>query len=195
MMNLRPDKTLTGGATSRRDLVTFGGAGLLAGIVGMPPSIPSIGGQQRTIAAHSMWMHGNGMQTEIPDNLSMTERYGWLVTVEGKPQTSNWFHFAISTPVIVDGDPLRLSAVMLRFRTASRDALVRHVHVFDGEERIATLNDLYLSGDHLREHLTVPGHPQVSWGLCISLGVTFGDDPDNEARRIEFIGVGCELIR
>ncbi len=63
--------------------------------------------------AHAMWVHGHNMQIEHPDRLQSVWRAGMYIRVEGKPGLSNWFHFAIPTPVIVNGNRLRADSVMV----------------------------------------------------------------------------------
>ena len=82
---------------------------------------------------------------------------------------------------------------MLRFKTMSSDAIVRHVHIYDGEKMIATHNNVNLSGDHMFERFDVPGHPDVRWGLGISIGVRFGTEK-GKSHRMEFISAGCDFL-
>jgi|LGVE01.1.fsa_nt_gb hypothetical protein len=142
---------------------------------------------------HAMWAHGHSMHIEYPDRLNVVWRAGFYIRVEGELGTDNWFHFAIPTPVIVKDNRLRVGSVMLRFKTMSSDAIVRHVHIYDGEKMIATHNNVNLSGDHMFERFDVPGHPDVRWGLGISIGVRFGTEK-GKSHRMEFISAGCDFL-
>jgi len=143
--------------------------------------------------AHASWVHGHSMQIEYPDLLNVMWRAGFYMRIEGKPGTNNWFHFSIPTPVIVNDNRLRVGSVMLRFKTMSDDAIVQDIHIYDGEKKIAAHNNINLSGDHLFERFDVPGHPDIKWGLGISIGVKFGTD-SAKSPRMEFIAGGCDFL-
>ena len=59
---------------------------------------------------YEYWTHGVNVQIEYPDRLSgLTEgesaeprRSGWGTLVRQQENTTNWFHFAIPTPVMID---------------------------------------------------------------------------------------------
>ena len=147
--------------------------------------------------AHAMWVHGHNMQVEYPDRLTLEKRMGFYIQVRGKPFTGNWFHFAIPTPVIVNQKRLRVGSVMIRFRTGP-GASVHAVHIYDGERRIATYNDLNLSPQSRFSwpRFDVPTHPPIRWGLGISIGVKFGDSanlPPNKLL-VEVCSAGCDFV-
>jgi len=143
--------------------------------------------------AHAMWVHGHSMQIEYPERLSTVWRAGFYIRVEGNPGQDNWFHFAIPTPVIVDDNRLRVGSVMIRFRCGSSDAYVRAVHIYDGETKIASHDSLHLSPTSWAwPRFDVPTHPDIRWGLGISIGVAFGATA--LSRRIEFSSAGCDFL-
>ena len=65
-------------------------------------------------------------------------RFGHATRVVGKRNTTNWIHFAIPTPVIVDNYRNSVGPVILRFITGSTNTMVRDVLAFDGERLIAS---------------------------------------------------------
>jgi hypothetical protein len=67
--------------------------------------------------AHAMWVHGTSLQVEVDGNVESIRRYGFYTRVIGKADTTNWYHFAIPTPVIVSGKRLEFARAMLRFVT------------------------------------------------------------------------------
>lgn len=142
----------------------------------------------------AMWSHGHSMVVEYPDRIASEWRAGFFIRVTGRPGTSNWFHFAIPTPVIVDNDRLRIDSAMLRFRTGSALADVTNVHIFDGERQIAAYDGLNLSPpnwDFLR--FNVPGRPEVFWGIGVTVGVRF--DGSTEAQnQMEFASAGVDFL-
>ncbi|MGH9194771.1 MAG: DUF6623 family protein, partial [Acidimicrobiia bacterium] len=54
--------------------------------------------------SHAMWVHGTSIEVEVPNQIEDLRRFGFFTRITGKPNTTNWFHFAIPTPVIVDND-------------------------------------------------------------------------------------------
>jgi hypothetical protein len=141
--------------------------------------------------AHAMWIHGTSSHEQYPERLKTSRRVGLYALYEGKPGTHNWFHFAIPTPVIVNGRRLRLDSVMLTFLTTP-DVWVTNVHIYDGHRRIESYDGLSLTRSHWFERWDVL-NKRVSRGVGISVGVRFGTD---EARRylIGFVSAGADFI-
>ncbi len=142
--------------------------------------------------AEAMWAHGHSMQIEFPDTIARVWKAGFYIEIEGKPNTNNWFHFAIPTTVIVDDRRLRVGSVMLLFETLSTDAIVRDVHIYDGPDAIAIHNGVNLSGNAGFRRFDVPNHPPVKWGVGISIGVHFGSGAGSRVMR--FKSAGCDFI-
>ncbi len=174
----------------RRAILKYTGLGILGGIVGNILS-PRLACAAPGLA-HASWTHGHSMQIEYPDRIASQWRAGFYIRVEGKPGSKNWFHFAIPTPVIVNDNRLKVGSVMLRFKTGSADAFVSHVHVYDGEKKIAQHNNVNLHGENMFKRFNVPGSPPVQWGLGISIGVSFGVEP--MSHQMEFISAGCDFL-
>jgi hypothetical protein len=150
-----------------------------------------------TKLAYAMWAHGHSMQIEYPDRIDLERRIGSFIQVRGKPFTSNWFHFAIPTPVIVDRTRLLVGSVMIRFRTGP-GASVFAVHIYDGENRIAAHDGLNLSpqGNFVWPRFNVPAYPPIKWGLGISIGVKFGDSANLPPNKLlfEISSAGCDFV-
>lgn len=177
-------------STDRRNLLKYAGFGILGGWVGKILSARnSYAGAPRL--AHAMWIHGHSMQIEYPSNIASTWRAGFYIRVEGKRNTTNWFHFAIPTPVIVNDKRLRADSVMLFFRTMSSNAIINEVHVFDGDTVISPHKNLNLTGNIGPKRFMIKNRPAVKWGIGISIGVSFGNS--SGSRRMEFISAGCDF--
>lgn len=142
---------------------------------------------------HAMWVHGHSMQIESEDQLYLIRRTGMSIIIGGNSGNYNWFHFAIPTPVIVNGNRLRADSVMVRFKSASADAFVTAIHVYDGEKRIAMYENLHLNPNNWEwPRFDVPGHPEILWGVGISIQVGFG--VENVSHKMEFSSAGCDFI-
>ncbi|MBU7048242.1 MAG: hypothetical protein HXS54_17555 [Theionarchaea archaeon] len=144
------------------------------------------------VLAHAMWVHGTSIQIEYPDRINSIWRAGFYTQIDGELGTDNWLHFAIPTSVIVNDKRLRVGSVMVVFRTGSPDAVVRDVHIYDGEKKIAQHNGVNLSGNIGFRRFDVPTHPEVAFGIGISIGVTFGTDKAKN-HTMQFISAGCDF--
>jgi len=187
------EKPVTNKKTNRRDILKLSGMGVLGGVVAN--SLTSEKAQAIDMSAnipYASWIHGHSMQIEYPDRISYVRRIGWGINLVGWPGTSNWFHFAIPTPVIIDDVRLRIDSVILNFRTGSTDAWVRHVHIYDGGGKIVEHNDIYLSEQNTFLRLTVPDRPYMFWGIGISIGVEFGLELMDHS--MDFYAAGCDFV-
>jgi peptidoglycan hydrolase-like protein with peptidoglycan-binding domain len=142
--------------------------------------------------AEASWIHGTAVTVELPANMESVRRFGFFTRLIGKPNTQNWFHFALPTPVIVNNDRKVLGPCMLRFQTGGTSAVVRDVHIYDGEVRVAAHNGVNLSGSQPFRRFGVAHAPEVLWGAGISIGVTYGGGTAAQ-RTIDLISAGCDF--
>lgn len=141
--------------------------------------------------ANAAWVHGTSVEVEYPDQLSRFSKKGFYTIAEGKPGTGNWFHFALPTPVIVDGKRLKLESIILAFVTQS-DVTVTNVHIYDGYRKIEAFDGLSLTGSHLFERFDVLNLP-VRYGIGISIGAKFGTESTNHV--IALVSAGGDFIQ
>ena len=144
--------------------------------------------------AKAMWAHGHSMVIEYPDRIKSEWKAGFYYRVVGKPGTTNWFHFAIPTAVIVNDNRLAIDSVMIRFRSNSTQAAITNVHVYDGEVKIAS----YDGQNHCPPtwewpRFDVPPHPEIKGGVGISIGVRFNGTTDAQ-NTMEFSSVGADFL-
>jgi hypothetical protein len=179
--------------TNRRDLLKLSGMGALGGLAlsALTPRKALAQGDEFKIS-YASWIHGHSMAIEYPDRLVGAVPVGYAFQVVGKPGTTNWFHFAIPTPVIIDDVRLQIDSIMLRFTTGSVDSFVRDVHIYDGEKRIAVHDGVYLAEENGFVRFEVPETPYLAWGLGISLGVGFG--VEMMAHTMSFISAGGDFV-
>lgn len=182
--------------TNRRDVLRLSGMGVLGGVAGaalVANHVQAADVEASAVAiTYASWIHGHSMQIESPERIASQWRAGFGFTVEGKPGTTNWFHFAIPTPVIINDVRLRPSSVILWFTTGSVDAFVTNVHIYDANTKIAEYNGLALSLVNFLTRFAVPTKPLMGYGLGISIGVGFG--VENMDHHMEFISVGCDFV-
>jgi hypothetical protein len=140
--------------------------------------------------AHAAWVHAAALEVEYPERVESQARMGFACHVRGRAGTDNWIHFAIPTPVIVQDRRLKAGSVMLRFKS-SDGALVHAVHIYDGERRIAAHDGLSVQpSSWSAERYSVPGSPEVQWGLGISVGVRF----PAAGGQLDFSSAGCDFL-
>jgi len=153
---------------------------------------------------YAAWTHGVSAQVERPNFLIAHKnsictvdsgdawqgilRQGDGAKFYGERDTDNWFHFALNSPVILNGERLKLSKVFVLFTCAvisqNKDpkywygTKIHSVHVWDGATRIKTFNNLELSGgyktikENVNQFILEPAIP-VYHGINISVGVSF----------------------
>ena len=144
----------------------------------------------------AMWAHGHGMAVEVPGNIKSEWRAGFFIRLVGKPNTTNWLHFAIPTAVIVNDNRLRINSALLRFRCGSLSADVTNLHVFDGENRVFAADNLNLSPTAVGMHVqrwVLPNKPDVFWGVGVTVGVRFGGATDAQ-NTMEFAAAGVDFL-
>ncbi|KAH8699447.1 hypothetical protein GQ44DRAFT_778982 [Phaeosphaeriaceae sp. PMI808] len=138
---------------------------------------------------HASWTHG--LSVELENGSWTAFRQGFYSTVRPSSEsTFGWVHFAIPTPVIVEGNRLHAVKAWIRYATGS-GAKITRFHVYDGEKKIANFDGLNLSGALRNESRDVPGRPSVLWGTGISLGVQFSGNGPNDY--IQFISAGIDF--
>jgi peptidoglycan hydrolase-like protein with peptidoglycan-binding domain len=142
--------------------------------------------------AEASWVHGTAVTVELPENIESMRRFGFFTRLVGKPNTQNWFHFAIPTPVIVSNDRKVVGPCMLRFQTGGTNAVVRDVHIYDGEVRLVAHDSVNLSGSQPFTRFGVAQAPEVLWGVGISIGVTYRGGTAAQ-RTIDLISAGCDF--
>ncbi len=142
---------------------------------------------------HAMWIHGTDIRVEVDANVESLRRFGFFARVVGKPNTTNWYHFAIPTPVIVSGNRLAFARAMLRLITGGTSAVVRDVHIYDGSARISAHQFVNLSGTLPFSVFGIPHKPDVFWGAGISIGVKTGAGTAAQ-RRMDFISAGIDFL-
>ncbi len=142
---------------------------------------------------HALWVHGHCGEIEYPDRVNSMVRKGYFLRIEGKPSTTNWLHFAVSTPVIVDDSRMRPIAGFLRYR-AEGGASIELLHLYDGEKKIAEdkspTGTADADGWTRVKILVEPADVlSVSWGIGISVALRFGDT----GGQLEFDSAGCDF--
>jgi hypothetical protein len=142
----------------------------------------------------AMWTHGHSVAVEFPDRIKSEWRAGFFIRIVGKPATTNWFHFGIPTPVIVNDNRLVIDSALVRLRSLSTHADITNVHIFDGENRVAAHDGLDMSPTSWQMlRFAVPTRPEVRWGVGLTLGVRFAGTTD-EQNTMEISAAGVDFL-
>lgn len=127
-----------------------------------------------TTAVTAMWVHGNAIVAEHPENLLALDYRGWGPEFQLERGTKSWFHLAIPTPLILDDQRPELVRVFLYFNAPESDGYISEVHVYDGSERLQVFENLFLVGDcrafliSWSNAFTLPSPRLLHRGLSIS---------------------------
>ena len=78
------------------------------------------------------------------------------------------------------------------FQTGGASTMVRDVHIYDGEVRVAAHDSVNLSGSQPFTRFGVAHAPEVLWGVGISIGVSYGTGTAAQ-RTIDLISAGCDF--
>ena len=140
------------------------------------------------------WVHGAAVQPEQELYSISKQRagYGAIFRTHG----AEWFHFAIPTPVIVDGLRSTVKKVFVLYKTEGT-AKITAVHVYDAAKQIFAMNNLKLTGDHSQSldssnSWLVTAH-SMQFGLGISVHVDFGDATPGGVPSIWFTTAGADF--
>ena len=187
------EKPVTNRKTNRREILKLSGMGVLGGLAANTLiSGKAKAAEEPTNISYASWIHGHTMQVEHPDRIARHERIGWGTEIDGMPGTTNWFHFAIPTPAIINDVRMQADSIMMDFSTGSVDAFVRDIHIYDGGYRIAVFDGVNLSLEQPDYRLVLPDAPQIFYGLGISLGVGFGVESMDHS--MTFFAAGCNFV-
>jgi len=142
----------------------------------------------------AMWTHGHHLAVEYPDRIKSEWRAGFFIRLTGNPGTTNWLHFGIPTPVIVNDNRLAIDSALVRFRANSAQTAVTNVHVFDGENRISAHDGLSLSPPNWEmRRFGVVNRPEILWGVGVTLGVRFSGATDAQ-NTLEISSAGVDFF-
>jgi hypothetical protein len=140
--------------------------------------------------AHAMFIHGHSLVVENPERVSQTIT-GSRIRIVGDPDTTNWLHLAIPTPVWVEDMRLRIGSAVIRYR-AHDGATITKFNIYDGETLIAEHERLLDASDYSTERFYVHRSPQIHRGVGISIKVAFGSA--RRRRQVDISSAGAYFI-
>ncbi len=138
-------------------------------------------------------VHGTSVVIENPRQISNIMRQGMYARIQAF-NAAAWFHFTPATPILAQGQAMRLHAVRFKVRTQSRISLSL-LHVWDNSSflqghRLGWTGET--EGSYLWDlRLGVARKPLVRDGIGISLNVNFINAGSDQ---IDIISAGCEFV-
>ncbi len=141
------------------------------------------------------WVHGTAVQIEREGYFVTKQRAGFGAIF--RSHGAEWFHFAIPTPVIVNGARSSLKKIFVLFKTEGTTKIT-NVHVYDGNSKIVAFDNISLDGDHSTgidqtNSWLVAASPQIKFGLGISINVNFGPPTKLGVPSIMFTTAGADF--
>jgi hypothetical protein len=126
----------------------------------------------------TMWVHGSIVQIESEEEEVLRTGYGTKVTLATAFNVLHWFHFAITTPVILDDIRPVLKKVFVFYKTTN--CSITDIHIYDGPNLVKTIEGLNLGGDHstvidTSNSWIIDPAFTIKYGLGISIHVGFSD--------------------
>jgi len=152
-----------------------------------------------------IWVHGNAIEPEQPENLMHFARKGWGAQCKGMSGTTHWFHFPICSPSVLEGSPMYLSKLYLMYNTTPEGAselhpVITNVHVYDGRTLAMSFDNLSLSGVHdetVAADNTLAINPalRIANGLGLSVAVRFPlrEGEESIGYEVLFTAAGAEF--
>lgn len=152
-----------------------------------------------------IWTHGTVVNAEYPQRLESIPgvgryayRRGWGTYFRQRPNSDNWFHFPITSPITLDDVRPLLVKVFVLYN--AQNVQVTNIHIWDGRRLVKEFNDLSLTGDHSGDidssnSWTIDPPAQIAFGLGISVGARFlpGDLDMPQASEILFTTAGGDF--
>lgn len=134
------------------------------------------------MAQYEFWTHGVNVQIEYPgriagrteDDVAEPRRSGWGTLIYQKENTTNWFHFAIPTPVIINNQEATLRFIRLRAEI-NETARIDMIH-FRHDNRIILSREVNITNCSVDETIQSPKTIiRRSLALCIHISFLSGD--------------------
>ena len=134
------------------------------------------------MAQYVFWTHGVDVQIEYPDRIvgiagnerAEPRRSGWGTLIYQKENTTNWFHFAIPTPVIVNKQEATLRFIRLRAEI-NETARIDRIH-FRHDNRIMLSQEVNITNCSVDETIQSPKTIiRRSIALCVHISFLPGD--------------------
>ena len=146
-----------------------------------------------------MWTHGHTPFAETQNVQIGSIGWGALIRAPRNSFDTEWIHYAIPTPVILNDVRPQILRVLILYDTFNgttvNSGVLTNVHVWDRSNRILEINGLELSGNHLdldaSNRFNFPGGVTPVFGVGVSIGYHF--DPAHRDGTLLITSVGADF--
>ncbi len=142
--------------------------------------------------------NGNAFMPENTMQLSVDgiRHNGWGVSYVAPAGTATWFHAPLQTTAMSEKQRLQVKTVYVLFK--SKQSVITDIQLWDGALLLQTISRLQLAGNHSvkisdQNQFAIQVPYPITFGLGISVGVTFGNDGTQGGRQVGemmFTGAG-----
>lgn len=144
---------------------------------------------------YSMGIHGHSMNIEDMSLVDHFVRLGFAIEIRGRYPSSNWFHFAIPTPLVISNKQQKINSVWFTYKASDPNTFIKQIGVYDGQYLIIKQDGMKLSSqDYETYRLEIPNKPIIRYAVGISIQVVFGNPDVFSHCRIQFNYAGCDFI-
>ena len=149
------------------------------------------------MARYEFWTHGVNVQIEYPDNIvgitgderAEPRRSGWGTLVHQKENTTNWFHFSIPTPALINNKEATLRFIRLRAEI-NETARIDTIH-FRHDNRVIFTKEVNITNCSVDETFQSSG-TVIRRGLALCVHVSFL--PGDTRGMVIFKGAGGGFV-
>ncbi len=163
------------------------------------------------MGVYDLWTHGTSVQVEYPDRVKYIRRAGWGTNIRQEHGSSNWYHFAIPTPTIINNDRTKYGKVWLKADTGNkdlkidnRDTFIPRIDVWDNNSRIKIFDSAPLGLSPWQGNNCGPinfegqlPEGELKYGLVICVNVKFEpyyEEPETNLGEIWFKTAGARFV-
>lgn len=145
----------------------------------------------------AFWIHGTSVREERAGvHLHRTDMGYYCRFMSHSPE---WFHFAIPTPVLLEGKRAKVQKVFVLHETLN-GAKITKVHVYDADTKIEIIENLSITGNFKDNIVTgksgwkVDPNHEMQWGLGISVHVDFTPNAvSDDIPEVRFFTAGADF--
>jgi hypothetical protein len=123
------------------------------------------------MARYEFWTHGAYVAVEFPSRALEIRRAGWGTLIRQAANSVNWFHIALPTPSIIDGDDVRVREARLR-ASVNENARVDLIHYRTDGNPLILSRSVMLTDREINEAFQGPD-TVMNGGLTLSVHVAF----------------------
>ncbi|MFP2997083.1 DUF6623 family protein [Spongiivirga sp. MCCC 1A20706] len=148
--------------------------------------------QMAGMPGHTIKLPGSAAATMLPTSGGAQFTIWDRGTKSKAKNGSFWVHYAIPTPLIVNGVRAKAAQVLVKCASTDANFFIDQVELWDANKRILQKSGLKLWGNDKMHRLALKAQKPVMHGLCVSVRVN--GNRVSADRIFEISGVGIDLF-